>query len=119
MRSVCALGLAPPICPRMLLCRRWSGSGVARERAHAPAHHVQPHLLDVGPFPNVFTMPQAIVENTPFAVLAGPDNREVLVLATDSFPGQVDLACIKTQQHTNVVAREVLDLVDFVVESEV
>src|SRR4029077_14775652 len=87
--------------------------------ANGPAHHVQPHLLDVRPFPDVLTMPQAIVEDTPFAVSARPDDGEVLVLAMDAFPGQIDLAGIETQQHANMVAREVLDLVDFVLESEV
>ena len=64
-------------------------------------------------------MPQAIVEDTPFAVVAGPDDGEVLVLAMDAFPGQIDFAGIETQQHANIVAREVLDLVDFVLEREV
>ena len=64
-------------------------------------------------------MPQPIVEDTPFAIVAGPDDREVFVLATDTFPGQVDLAGIETEQHANVVAREVFDLVDFVLEREV
>src|SRR5262245_25347942 len=64
-------------------------------------------------------MPEAIVENTPFAVLAGPDDREVLVLTMDTLPGQIDLVGVETQQYAHVGAREVLDLVDFVLEREV
>ena len=37
----------------------------------------------------------------------------------DALPGQIDLVSIETQQYTHVGAREVLDLVDFVVEREV
>src|SRR6478736_8976988 len=64
--------------PRRLSCRHGSGSGIAGKIAHGPAHHVHPHLLDVGPFPDLLTMPKPVVKNTPFAVLAGPDDREVL-----------------------------------------
>src|SRR5215831_10217216 len=105
--------------PRTLSCRRGAGSGIAGKISHGPAYHVHPHLLDVGPSPDLLTMPKAIVENTPFAVLAGPDDREVLVLTMDTLPGQIDLVSIETQQYAHVGAREVLDLVDFVVEREV
>src|SRR5438132_14105124 len=84
------------ICPSMLLHRSGSGRGIAREIAHGPSHHVQPHLVDVRPFPDVLTMPQAVVEDTPFAVVADPDDGEILVLAMDAFPGQIDLAGIET-----------------------
>src|SRR5262245_2357283 len=104
--------------PRTLSCRRGSGSGIAGKISHGPAYHVHPHLLDVGPSPDLLTMPKAIVENTAFAVLAGPDDREVLVLTMDALPGQIDLVGIETQQHAHVGAREVLDLIDFVVERE-
>ena len=55
-------------------------------------------------------MSKAIVENTPFAVLAGPDDREVFVLTMDALPGQIDFVGIETQQYTHVGAREILDL---------
>src|SRR5262245_25702649 len=68
--------------PRTLSCRRRSGSGIGGKISHGPAYHVHPHLLDVGPSPDLLTMPKAIVENTPFAVFAGPDDREVFVLTS-------------------------------------
>src|SRR5579884_1509071 len=113
------LGTRAPNGPRALL--RWgrSWTGIARKIAHRPTHHFLPHPLDVGPLPDLLAMTQAIVEDTPFAVLASPDDREVLVLAADTFVGQVDLVGVQTQQHANVFAREVLDLVDLVMESEV
>ena len=37
-----------PMCPRTLLRWRGSGSGIARQIAHGPAHHVQPHLAEIG-----------------------------------------------------------------------
>src|ERR1700757_4776717 len=68
--------------------RRGSGSGIARKIAHRPAHHVQPHLLDIRPLPDVLPMSQTVVEDAPFAVIASPNDREVFVLAVDSLPRQ-------------------------------
>src|SRR5262249_55796389 len=62
---------------------------------------------------------QAIVEDTPFAVLASPDDREVLIFAVDALAEQVDLIGVKAQKYTNVFARIILDLVNLVMKSEV
>src|SRR5262245_22377931 len=63
-------------------------------------------------------MSQAVVEDPPLAVGAGPDDREVLVLAVDTLPGEVDLAGVEAEQHANMVAGEILDLIDLVLERE-
>ena len=70
---------------------RRSGSGVSGDEAHGPLHHLQPHLLDFGPVPDFFGVAEAVVEHAAFAVIAGPDDREILSLRWTPFR-QVDLA---------------------------
>jgi len=47
-----------------------------------------------------------------------PDDREIIVLAVDILLGQVDLARIQPASAPNILAREILDLVNLILHRE-
>ena len=76
-------------CGSLRLRPRWCRSrrGVSGDDAHGPLHHLDPHLLDIGSFPNLAAMSQSVVEDSALAVVSGPDHREVLILAMHALVG--------------------------------
>src|SRR5262249_35138109 len=105
-----AAGGSPP--------RRRPGGGITGDQAHGPADQLQPHRLNLRPIPGFGGVTEAVVDDAPLAVLAGPDHGEVAVPAADVLAGEVDLARVEAEQDADPVAREVLDLIDLVSERE-
>src|SRR5262249_27134458 len=99
-------------------CRHQPWGRVAGHDSHGPLDHVEPHPLDFGSIPNFSGMAESVVEDAPLAVFAGPSDGEIAVRAVDALHGHVDLRSVEPQQHSDIVAREVLDLVDLVLEHE-
>src|SRR5215813_5796922 len=59
-------------------------------------------------------MSKRSVEDPPAAVVSRPRKREILIGPVYSRLCQIDRRSIKTQQHMNFVAREILELIDLV-----
>jgi hypothetical protein len=79
---------------------------------------VDPHLLNLGPFPGFGLMAEAVIEHAALAILAGPHDGKITVLALDPLAGQVDLGGIEAQQDAHAVALRILELVNLVFERE-
>src|SRR5262249_24619593 len=58
------------------------------------------------------------VEDPPAAVVSRPRKPEIPIGPVDSRLCQIDRRSIKTQQHMNLVAREILELIDLVADLE-
>ena len=85
-----------------LIRRRRPGRGVSRDEPHRPLHHLEPHLLDLGPLPDFLGVAEAVVEHSAFAIFARPDDREVL--AMDASLRQVELARVQAHEDSNIFA---------------
>src|SRR5262249_25449429 len=74
--------------------------------------------LELVLIPDVERVPKAVIDHTPLAVIAGPDDSKVVVFTVDAVLREVDLARVEAEQHADSVSREVFDLVDLVLEGE-
>src|SRR5258708_9950475 len=98
----------------------WFGSWrrIARNQAHRPSNHLEPHLLKFWTVPDGLDMTEAIVEHAAFAVVACPDHGKIPVRSLHAFAGQFEFVRVETQQDTHILSGEILDLVNLVLQLE-
>src|SRR6266478_8068658 len=98
----------------------WLGSWrrIARNQAHRPLNHLEPHLLKFWTVPDGLDMTEAIVEYAAFAIVACPDHSKIPVRSLHAFAGQFEFVRIETHQDTHVFPGKILDLVNLVLKLE-
>ena len=105
MKAVLTL-LGRPWAASFLRLGAWSG--IPRNHAHRPRHHLKPHLLKVRALPHGLNVAEAVVEHTPLAVVLRPDDSEIFVGALHAFAREIDLVGVEAEQHTNIPPGEIL-----------
>jgi hypothetical protein len=94
------------------------GRDVSVDELEHPFDRFDDHRLHLGSVPVGFDVAERGIEDASLAVHLGPRDREVAVLAMNARVGEVQLRRIEPHQYARRRSREVLDLIDLVVDRE-
>src|ERR1041385_307504 len=83
-----------------------------------PLQRFQIQLLDPRVVPGLGGVAERRVKYPPFAIHLGPGDRKVAVLAMDIRLGVIELGSVEPRQHMDLVAGEVLMLIDLLPDGE-